>query len=210
MNRGRDDCHPIQLLSSIYFYNWPFVVSFFFSGKISTVTDATCSDMDIDIEDNGDGTFSIYYTVKDAGEYTISIKFGGQPIPDGLYTVTVSQQTCCNVSHLRAWCSDWSNTYLFPHAVPPQVADASAHPLRPNRKFRVKSIAAFISTSAPLLFPNMKAACQPSKMFFLLRPPSVSYFGPGGSFQSRRLQINGHPTKKSLVTCAQWTRAEGK
>ncbi len=45
--------------------------------------------MDIDIEDNGDGTFSIYYTVKDVGEHTISIKFGGQPIPDGLYTFMV-------------------------------------------------------------------------------------------------------------------------
>lgn len=46
--------------------------------------------MDIDIEDNGDGTFSIYYTVKDAGEYTLSIKFGGQPVPEGVYTFTVS------------------------------------------------------------------------------------------------------------------------
>ncbi len=49
-----------------------------------------CSDMDIDIEDNGDGTFSIFYTVKDAGEYTLSIKFGGQPVPEGVYTFTVS------------------------------------------------------------------------------------------------------------------------
>ena len=48
------------------------------------------SDLDIDIEDNGDGTFKIYYTVQDAGEYTISIKFGGQPIPDGFYSFTVS------------------------------------------------------------------------------------------------------------------------
>ena len=48
------------------------------------------SDLDIDIEDNGDGTFSIYYTVKDAGDYTLSVKFGGQPVPDGFYTFTVS------------------------------------------------------------------------------------------------------------------------
>ncbi|XP_063219242.1 filamin-A [Bacillus rossius redtenbacheri] len=46
------------------------------------------SDVDIDIEDNGDETFSIYYTVKDAGDYTLSIKFGGQPVPDGFYTFT--------------------------------------------------------------------------------------------------------------------------
>lgn len=47
-------------------------------------------DVDIDIQDNGDGTVDIYYTVADAGEYTLSIKFGGQPIPDGFYTFTVN------------------------------------------------------------------------------------------------------------------------
>lgn len=53
------------------------------------------SDLDIDIEDNEDGTFSIYYTVKDAGDYTLSVKFGGQPVPDGFYTFTVS----CYIFH---------------------------------------------------------------------------------------------------------------
>lgn len=55
--------------------------------------------MDIDIEDNGDGTFSIYYTAKDAGEYTINIKFGGQPIPDGVYSFTVSVPQRTKISH---------------------------------------------------------------------------------------------------------------
>lgn len=50
------------------------------------------SDLDIDIEDNGDGTFSIYYTVKDAGDYTLSVKFGGQPVPDGFYTFTAGPE----------------------------------------------------------------------------------------------------------------------
>ncbi|XP_033213591.1 filamin-A isoform X3 [Belonocnema kinseyi] len=49
-------------------------------------------DVDIDIQDNGDGTVDIYYTVADAGEYTLSIKFGGQPIPDGFYTFTASEE----------------------------------------------------------------------------------------------------------------------
>uniref|UniRef100_T1IWF9 Sarcolemmal membrane-associated protein n=1 Tax=Strigamia maritima TaxID=126957 RepID=T1IWF9_STRMM len=48
-------------------------------------------DMDIDIEDNGDGTFSIYYTIKDVGEYNINVKFGGQPVPDGAYKLVVSE-----------------------------------------------------------------------------------------------------------------------
>ncbi|XP_014601690.1 PREDICTED: filamin-A-like [Polistes canadensis] len=48
--------------------------------------------VDIDIEDNGDGTVNIYYTVADAGDYTLNIKFGGQPVPEGLYTFTASEE----------------------------------------------------------------------------------------------------------------------
>ncbi|KAF4527938.1 hypothetical protein B566_EDAN012831 [Ephemera danica] len=55
--------------------------------RIRSTSDAG-SDLDIDIEDNGDDTFSIYYTVKDAGEYTLNVKFGGQPVPNGFYTFT--------------------------------------------------------------------------------------------------------------------------
>ncbi|XP_076681202.1 filamin-A-like isoform X2 [Andrena cerasifolii] len=47
---------------------------------------------DIDIEDNGDGTVSIYYTVADPGEYTVSIKFGGLPVPEGCYTFRASEE----------------------------------------------------------------------------------------------------------------------
>jgi len=57
------------------------------------------SDMDIDIEDNGDGTFSIYYSVKDVGEYTLNIKFGGQTVPGGAYTVNASRKN--SVSHTK-------------------------------------------------------------------------------------------------------------
>ncbi|XP_066996805.1 filamin-A isoform X2 [Anabrus simplex] len=61
------------------------------------------SDLDIDIEDNGDGTFSIYYMVKDAGDYTLSVKFGGQPVPEGFYTFTAGpedyKQTVVKESH---------------------------------------------------------------------------------------------------------------
>lgn len=50
----------------------------------------TFSDLDINIVDNGDGTVSIHYTVEDAGEYTINVKFGGQTVPGGFYTFMVS------------------------------------------------------------------------------------------------------------------------
>ncbi|XP_008201955.1 filamin-A isoform X1 [Nasonia vitripennis] len=49
-------------------------------------------DVDIDIQDNADGTVDVFYSVEDAGEYTLSIKFGGQPIPNGMYTFKASEE----------------------------------------------------------------------------------------------------------------------
>ncbi|XP_074644607.1 filamin-A-like isoform X5 [Tubulanus polymorphus] len=40
---------------------------------------------DIDIEDNGDGTVSIFYTPLTQGAYTINIKFGGESVPQGTF-----------------------------------------------------------------------------------------------------------------------------
>lgn len=48
----------------------------------------TGSDVDIDIVDNGDGTVSVMYTPRVPGAYTLNLKFGGQPIPNG----TITQQ----------------------------------------------------------------------------------------------------------------------
>ena len=47
-------------------------------------------DVDIDIVDNGDGTVSLMYTPRLPGAYTLNIKFGGQPVPDG----QILQQVC--------------------------------------------------------------------------------------------------------------------
>eukprot|EP00918_Siedleckia_nematoides_P105694 GHVU01230790.1.p1 GENE.GHVU01230790.1~~GHVU01230790.1.p1 ORF type:complete len:2480 (+),score=363.92 GHVU01230790.1:158-7597(+) len=44
------------------------------------------SDIDIDIIDNGDGTVSLMYTPCVPGAYTLNIKFGGQPVPNGQIT----------------------------------------------------------------------------------------------------------------------------
>nr|XP_053627228.1 filamin-A-like isoform X8 [Cherax quadricarinatus] len=81
------------------------------------------SDLDIDIEDNGDGTFSIYYTVKDAGEYTLSVKFGGQPVPDGFYSFTAQseeeyQQTQSKVNGLERTPSSGSYRPVELHNIP--------------------------------------------------------------------------------------------
>ncbi|XP_025106448.1 filamin-A-like isoform X4 [Pomacea canaliculata] len=45
------------------------------------------SDIDIDIIDRGDGTFTISFTPQFPGDYTINIKFGGNLVPDGEYTI---------------------------------------------------------------------------------------------------------------------------
>lgn len=39
------------------------------------------AEADLDIEDNGDGTVSIFYTPRIPGTYAIEIKFGGVVIP---------------------------------------------------------------------------------------------------------------------------------
>ena len=47
------------------------------------------NDIDLDIVDNEDGTFNLYYTPHNPGNYVIKIKFGGQDIPGGDFVVTV-------------------------------------------------------------------------------------------------------------------------
>ena len=47
------------------------------------------SDLDIDIVDNEDGTFNVYYTPHNPGNYVVKIKFGGQDVPGGDFIVTV-------------------------------------------------------------------------------------------------------------------------
>lgn len=54
------------------------------------IRSANGSDLDIDIEDNNDGTFNIFYTPHNPGCYTIKIKFGGQDVPNGDVVVMVS------------------------------------------------------------------------------------------------------------------------
>ncbi|XP_025106447.1 filamin-A-like isoform X3 [Pomacea canaliculata] len=50
------------------------------------------SDIDIDIIDRGDGTFTISFTPQFPGDYTINIKFGGNLVPDGEYTIEVGEE----------------------------------------------------------------------------------------------------------------------
>lgn len=49
-------------------------------------------ELDMDVVENHDGTFDIYYTAPEPGKYVITIRFGGQNIPKSPFHVVVSQR----------------------------------------------------------------------------------------------------------------------
>lgn len=51
------------------------------------------TELDMDVMENHDGTFDIYYTAPEPGKYVITIRFGGQNIPNSPFTVQVSITT---------------------------------------------------------------------------------------------------------------------
>uniref|UniRef100_A0A1I8FHY2 ZU5 domain-containing protein n=1 Tax=Macrostomum lignano TaxID=282301 RepID=A0A1I8FHY2_9PLAT len=53
------------------------------SGGRRRITTSNDSELDIDLEENADGTVSLYYTPRIPGMQAIEIRFGGQLIPDG-------------------------------------------------------------------------------------------------------------------------------
>lgn len=54
--------------------------------------------LDLDIEDNRDGTYSIYYTPVAAEQHAVAIKFGGAPIPNGQYSLWVRVLFCASIN----------------------------------------------------------------------------------------------------------------
>ncbi|XP_069142482.1 filamin-A-like isoform X9 [Argopecten irradians] len=57
-------------------------------GKVTCrIRSPSGNDIDIDIVENPDGTFSLLFTPQLAGAYTINIKFGGQTVPGGEYDI---------------------------------------------------------------------------------------------------------------------------
>lgn len=48
------------------------------------------TELDMDVVENSDGTFDIYYTAPEPGKYVITIRFGGQLIPNSPFNVVVS------------------------------------------------------------------------------------------------------------------------
>ncbi|KAM9845887.1 filamin-C-like isoform 2-T2 [Aulostomus maculatus] len=55
--------------------------------KVSTPDGA---ELDVDVVENPDGTFDIYYTAPEPGKYVITIRFGGEHIPDSPFHVVAT------------------------------------------------------------------------------------------------------------------------
>lgn len=64
--------------------------------KVSTPDGA---ELDVDVVENADGTFDIYYTAPEPGKYVITIRFGGEHIPNSPFHVVVcrDQSRACVV-----------------------------------------------------------------------------------------------------------------
>ncbi|CAL8320227.1 unnamed protein product, partial [Gadus morhua 'NCC'] len=52
----------------------------------------TGAELDMDVVENHDGTFDIYYTAPEPGKYVITIRFGGQNIPKSPFHVVASNE----------------------------------------------------------------------------------------------------------------------
>lgn len=60
-------------------------------GKVTcTVCTPDGTEVDVDVVENEDGTFDIFYTAPQPGKYVICVRFGGEHIPNSPFQVTVS------------------------------------------------------------------------------------------------------------------------
>lgn len=65
-------------------------------GKVTcTVSTPDGAELDVDVVENHDGTFDIYYTAPEPGKYVITIRFGGEHIPNSPFHVLVSSWPWC-------------------------------------------------------------------------------------------------------------------
>lgn len=65
--------------------------------KVSTPDGA---ELDVDVVENQDGTFDIYYTAPEPGKYIITIRFGGEHIPNSPFHVVATEEPVVPVDNL--------------------------------------------------------------------------------------------------------------
>ncbi|XP_061663059.1 filamin-C isoform X3 [Syngnathoides biaculeatus] len=67
--------------------------------KVSTPDGA---ELDVDVVENADGTFDIYYTAPEPGKYVITIRFGGEHIPDSPFHVLATKDPAIPAGGMEA------------------------------------------------------------------------------------------------------------
>lgn len=73
--------------------------------KVSTPDGA---ELDVDVVENHDGTFDIYYTAPEPGKYVITIRFGGEHVPNSPFHVLVGVQSGSGVGGTWwLWWAPW-------------------------------------------------------------------------------------------------------
>ncbi|XP_028669033.1 filamin-C isoform X4 [Erpetoichthys calabaricus] len=66
--------------------------------KVSTPDGA---ELDVDVVENADGTFDIYYTAPEPGKYVITIRFGGEHIPNSPFHVVATEEPVAPVDGIE-------------------------------------------------------------------------------------------------------------
>lgn len=72
-------------------------------GKVTcSVCTPEGAELDVDVVENEDGTFDIFYMAPQPGEYVICVRFGGEHIPNSPFQVTVSRLRASQVFESRS------------------------------------------------------------------------------------------------------------
>lgn len=86
-------------------------------GKVTcTVCTPDGSEVDVDVVENEDGTFDIFYTAPQPGKYIICVRFGGEHVPNSPFQVTALAGDQPSVQP-RYGLSSWPHSIPTPRAV---------------------------------------------------------------------------------------------
>ncbi|OPJ69156.1 hypothetical protein AV530_006936 [Patagioenas fasciata monilis] len=70
-------------------------------GKVTcSVCTPDGSEVDVDVAENPDGTFDIFYTAPQPGKYVICVRFGGEHIPNSPFQVLATDRPLLGVNGL--------------------------------------------------------------------------------------------------------------
>lgn len=79
---GAVTCRIVKSEKNTYVY-------FLFLSLFAIVKICYFSPIDVQVIESKQRQFDILYTLDDAGEYDIDIKFGGRPVPDGAFSLNL-------------------------------------------------------------------------------------------------------------------------